>query len=65
MKEKDGKSITDRRNFLKLAGLGSISSGVALVAGQSSAIAQNKDHQEGGLYQETEHVKTYYELARN
>jgi hypothetical protein len=65
MKENDGKSLTDRRNFLKLAGLGTVSGGVALVTGQSPAAAENKEHREDGLYQETEHVKTYYELARN
>ena len=63
--EKDGKEIKDRRNFLKLVGLGTVSGGVALVADHKPAIAEDNGHREGKLYQESAHVKTYYDLARN
>jgi len=54
---------TDRRDFLKLAGLGSVAGGVALVAGNDKAEAVETSGSRRG-YQETDHVKTYYNLAR-
>ena len=63
--EKDGKKITNRRNFLKLVGLGTVSGGVALVADHKPATAADNGSREGELYQESEHVKTYYNLARS
>jgi len=54
---------TGRRDFLKMAGLGTIASGAALVItkGESEAAEAGKT---GRGYQETDHVRTYYELAR-
>lgn len=63
--EKDGKKINDRRNFLKLVGLGTVSGGVALVADHKPSTAADNGRREGELYQESAHVKTYYDLARN
>ena len=56
--------LADRRNFMKLAGAGVASAGaVALSAGAVSAeVAAAKPTD--AMYQETEHVKRYYELAR-
>ena len=52
-----------RRDFLKLAGVAAVTGGTALAAGGSEAEAAEVKS-EGGLYRETEHVKTYYKLAR-
>ena len=54
---------TDRRSFLKLAGLGTVAGGAALVAGDKTADAATETKSQSG-YRETDHVKTYYELAR-
>jgi len=54
---------TDRRSFLKLAGLGTVAGGAALVAGDKTADAAEAAKPQTG-YRETDHVKTYYELAR-
>ena len=55
---------TDRRSFLKLAGVGVVAGGAAIAASPQKADA--KDGVAGGNsnYRETEHVKRYYELAR-
>ena len=61
--KKIDKGGTDRRDFLKLAGLGSVAGGAALVAGGREAEAADKSGSGRG-YRETAHVKTYYDLAR-
>ena len=58
-----GKSTTDRRSFLKLAGLGAAGS-VATAAGAKTANADEADPKRLAGYSETEHVKKVYELAR-
>ncbi len=63
MSSRTEKSGADRRGFLKLAGLGALSGGALLASGSSGASAREEGTQQG-LYRETEHVKTYYELAR-
>ena len=57
-------SGSDRRDFLKLAGLGTLTGGAALLAKGQAQAAVRDDDQKGDLYRETEHVKTYYELAK-
>ncbi len=57
-------SNSDRRGFLKLAGLGTVSSAAVLVAGAAVAPAEAAAAPEGAGYRETEHVKTFYETAR-
>ena len=52
-----------RRDFLKLAGVAAVTGGTALAAGGSEAEAAEVKS-EGGLYRETEHVRTYYETAK-
>jgi len=59
------KKLLPRRDFLKAAGLTSASAGVAAVAltSKSAKAVFSKSGAKSG-YQETEHVKKYYELAR-
>lgn len=64
MTDKCDRAITDRRGFLKLAGAGAVASGVALVSGKGTAEASTAADQKGGLYKQTDHIKTYYDLAR-
>jgi hypothetical protein len=56
---------TSRREFLKAAGTTGAAAGAAAVvlSGKQAKAATLDDGQSAG-YQETEHVKTYYELAR-
>ena len=57
------KSTTDRRSFLKLAGLGAAGS-VAAVAGSKTANADEVNSDGNAGYSETDHVKKVYELAK-
>lgn len=59
---REEKNVADRRDFLKLASLGTIMTGATLVAG--SPQASELEEQKGTGYRETAHVKTYYELAK-
>lgn len=62
-KNQDLKS-TRRRDFLKLAGLGTVAGAAAAKAGAPDpAEAAAADGKARG-YRETEHVKKYYSLAR-
>jgi len=58
------KANTDRRSFLKLAGLGAVSGSAALVTGTHTVEAAKDAKAAEGLYRETEHVRRYYELAK-
>ena len=64
MKTNDKNSMTDRRGFMKMLGVSAVSGGAALGAGGSEAKAQATASKKDGLYKETEHVKTYYDLAK-
>lgn len=64
MQEKRDSAVTDRRSFLRLAGLGTVAGGVALVAGKDAVKADTAATTKKGLYAESDHIKTYYELAR-
>lgn len=64
MSVKDDRSNTDRRSFLKFAGLGTLAGGAALVTAKSAAEAAVNEAPEGVGYRETEHVKTFYKTAR-
>lgn len=64
MKSKEGSQKVARRDLLKLAGLGGVA-GAALAAtsgGKAEAVAEAVRKDTG--YHETEHVRTYYELAK-
>ncbi|MBL4758343.1 MAG: twin-arginine translocation signal domain-containing protein [Rhizobiales bacterium] len=63
MSKKETDIVTDRRGFLKLAGLGTVAGGAALVVGDKTAEAAGSTSTTAG-YRETDHVKRYYELAR-
>ena len=58
------KAKAGRREFLKLAGIGAVTGGVVLAAGQEQAAADEAKSDTSAGYRETDHVKTYYELAR-
>jgi len=62
MSDKTDNGATGRRDFLKLAGLGTLASGATLVSGQASAAEAPQQGASG--YRETEHVKRAYETAR-
>lgn len=64
MKAKTEDATTDRRGFLKFAGLGTIASGAALVAGTESKAADIADPKVGTGYRETDHIKAYYATTR-
>jgi hypothetical protein len=57
------EQVTKRRDFLKLAGLGTISGAAVAAAGASPAEAASEPPQGDG-YRETAHVKKVYELSR-
>ena len=63
MKESKKTVDSDRRSFLKLAGAGAVASGAVLAASGGTAEAREESGKEGH-YRETEHVKTFYKLAR-
>jgi nitrous oxide reductase len=65
MKKKEDPSVKSRREFLKGAGVTGAVAGVASVAmsGKPAKAKLANDAKSAG-YSETEHVKTYYELAR-
>ena len=51
-----------RRDFLKLAGVATVSGGAALATGGDVVEASVPDGQKG--YRETDHVRAYYDAAR-
>ncbi len=64
MADKKEGAKTSRRGFLKFAGLGSVASGAALVAGKPAEAEATTNSAKGAGYRETEHVKTFYKTAR-
>lgn len=63
MADRKDKSKSDRRNFLKLAGMGTVTGGVAMALGKAPVEASEATPS-GASYRETEHVKTFYKTAR-
>lgn len=65
-KDKSESARVDRRNFLKQAGVVIGTAGTAAAAGSAEALAKTDEPQgeAAGCYRETEHVRTYYKLAR-
>lgn len=61
--KQDNQSPTDRRSFLKLAGLGTVGT-VAAAASTVTATADELTPEKGNGYRETEHVKRVYDLSR-
>ena len=59
------ESKKSRREFLKAAGAtGAAAGAAAVVLSENQAQAAKPDSGQKAGYRETEHVKTYYELAR-
>ncbi len=63
-KETQDRTGTDRRDFLKLASLGTVAGSAALVLGDTAEAASPVADAPGAGYRETAHVRTYYDLAR-
>ncbi len=57
---------TDRRGFLKLVGSGTVGGAAAAltVSPVAAATGDQQPPSQDGHYRETEHVKTYYDLAK-
>ena len=63
--KKDKAPKSDRRDFLKLAGVGAVAGGAAALGGTKKAqAAAAADAPSGGGYRETEHVRKFYRSAR-
>ena len=58
------ESNLDRRNFLKGAGLAIGAAGAVSTVAATEAVATTEATTEHAGYRETEHVRTYYDLAR-
>lgn len=56
------KAAPDRRAFLRLAGLGTVATGAALVTGEAADAAPVEPA--GSGYRETDHVRAVYAAAR-
>ncbi|GAB4226116.1 MAG: hypothetical protein Kow0032_03140 [Methyloligellaceae bacterium] len=64
MTQKSDRAVADRRGFLKLAGAAAVGGGVALVSSGKTAEASTSADDSGRLYKQTDHIRTYYDLAR-
>ena len=67
MNKKEEAAKLGRRDFIRGAGLGVGAAGAAAVvlpAASAAAAETDESAQQGAGYQETAHVKTYYQLAR-
>jgi len=62
-KNQEKKAAEERRSFLKMVGLGTITGGAA-IATSGAVQADTLEEVEGSGYRETSHVKTYYDLAK-
>jgi hypothetical protein len=63
MSDKKPEVKAGRRDFLKLAGVATVSGGAALAAGGIDAEASVAQKETNG-YRETDHVRAYYDSAR-
>lgn len=64
MTTKAKNAKTDRRTFLKFAGLGSVAGGTALVTGKKAEAVEAESKSSDAGYTETDHVKAFYKSAR-
>jgi len=64
MTQRDDRTRRGRRDFLKLAGLGTVAGGVTLVTGRDAAQASEAAADERTGYRETDHIKKIYDLSR-
>lgn len=63
MHQRDDKRI-GRRELFRLAGVGGLAGTAAMAGTTRKATAKTDDAAKSGAYRETEHVKTYYALAK-
>jgi anaerobic selenocysteine-containing dehydrogenase len=54
----------DRRDFLKLAGVGALAGGAAALGAPKKAKADADETPSGRGYRETDHVRKFYRTAR-
>ncbi len=64
MTDKTQAKAAGRRDFLKLAGLGTLAGAAVAVTAPAEQAEAAEAERAGGGYRETEHVKKAYELAR-
>ena len=64
MKARKEKQQVARRDLLKIAGLGSVAGAAAIATAAGKAEAAAVTNSKGAGYRETEHVRTYYDLAK-
>lgn len=65
MTKRETEIRSDRRDFLKLAGLGTAAAGGAVVASATGAEAAEPEAGKSSAgYRESEHVKAFYASAR-
>jgi hypothetical protein len=62
--KKDKQSASERRAFLKLAGMGAVAGSAAALGRAKKVEAAAADAPAGRGYRETEHVKKFYRSAR-
>ena len=56
--------VEARRGFLKGAGVASVGAAIAVVSGGEAGAVEAPVEQAASGYQETDHVKSYYEAAK-
>lgn len=64
MKSRQEGQKVARRDLLKLAGLGGVAGAALVVTSGGKAEAASETVRKNSGYRETEHVRTYYELAK-
>ena len=64
MAEKKERSASGRREFLKLASLGTVVGGASLLMQETPAEAADTKAEKGKGYRETPHVKAFYDSTR-
>jgi hypothetical protein len=64
MKTRKEKQRVARRDLLKFAGLGGVAGAAALTATAGNNEAAAAEDVKSGGYRETQHVRTYYDLAK-
>lgn len=65
MPERPKKDKADRRDFLKMASVGTIAAGATVLSSGDKLQAAEPEMDENKTgYQETEHVKAFYNSAR-
>ena len=64
MSVKSKDTAVGRRDFLRLSGVAAATGGAALAVGGHEAEASEALEASSSGYRETDHVKTYYKLAR-